>query len=216
MMEKKAISDTSWGRRYFLKGLISLGISIVLLSLGILERLIRFFSGPRMTPRQEAAILEEREARHKEAAETEALQIERLSSKSILIGKLSELTAKEGKYFVDYHMRPALAFLGKNGLPLLIPAKCTHLGCTVGNTVDDHNQVLCPCHLSLFNIETGQPTRPPAILPLPLIGWVLKDPTGKVVASKSPKGPVQGQTDPAQLKDCTVHIAMEFKEESAA
>lgn len=215
-MDEKIPQEPSRGRRYFLKGAVGLGIGIVLFGVGALERLIRFFSGPRMSARQESALLEQRLEKHKETAEIEGLEIERLRSEYLPVAKLSELQPKTGKYFFDYQMRPALAFLGEDGLPLLISAKCTHLGCTVDNTVDEHNQILCPCHLSLFSIDTGQPSRGPATAPLPRLGWVLKDPAGRVVVRQSPGGAVTGKPDKAKLDTYTVFIAKQFKEESVS
>jgi nitrite reductase/ring-hydroxylating ferredoxin subunit len=110
------------------------------------------------------------------------LEMEREGSNYILVAALSHLNASKGKYFVDYEMQPDLAFLGANGLPLLLSAKCTHLGCTVGNNVNDHGQILCPSHISYFDIKTGQPNHgSPAKAPLPHIGWVLKG--GETVSS---------------------------------
>jgi Rieske Fe-S protein len=199
-------------RRDFLKGAFGVTVGALLFSTGAADRLIRFFSGPQMTPQQESRILGDREARHKETAEVESLEIERLGSESLLVGKLADLDAKTGKYFYDYQMRPALAFLGKDGLPLLISAKCTHLGCTVGNAVDAQGRLLCPCHLSHFDVASGDPTNGPAVLPLPLLGWALKDVEGRVVANRNLAGLLTGSRDPAELQGCSVFIARESKE----
>lgn len=40
-------------------------------------------------------------------------------------------------------------------------ALCTHQGCPVNEVTD--GEVVCPCHLSAFSIETGEPTRGPAV-----------------------------------------------------
>src|SRR5690606_33228982 len=101
--------------------------------------------------------------------------------------------------FTDYQMRPALAFKDENGLPLLISAKCTHLGCTVASTISN-GQILCPCHVSWFDVKTGKPSPgAPAKSPLPRIGWVLMDGQGKTVASQSPSGELSGEIDLAQV-----------------
>ena len=113
-----------------------------------------------------------------------------------------------GKYFIDYQMSPALAFLGKDGLPDLLSAKCTHLGCTVGKQVDAQGKILCPCHVSYFDVTTGQPdANSPAKLPLPHIGWVLMDKSGKVIASRSSAGVTSGDTSINAIKDSSVYIA---------
>jgi Rieske Fe-S protein len=214
-MDQKIQQDLYHGRRHILKGIAGLGIGIALLSIGALERLFLFFSGPRMSAQQESALIEQRLEKNVETAGIEGLEIERLSNEYLLVAKLSDLKPHTGVYFYDYQMRPALAFVSKNGLPLLISAKCTHLGCTVGNTVDEHNQILCPCHLSLFNIETGQPSRGPSVQPLPRLGWIIKDSTGRIVASQSPGGAITGKLEETKIHSYTVFIAKKFREESA-
>ncbi len=44
---------------------------------------------------------------------------------------------------------------------------CTHQGCPVDEVLD--GEVRCPCHGSLFSIETGEPTSGPATAPLATI-----------------------------------------------
>jgi ubiquinol-cytochrome c reductase iron-sulfur subunit len=45
---------------------------------------------------------------------------------------------------------------------------CTHAGCPVGLFQEATNQLLCPCHQSLFNVKTGaNPVFGPAPRPLP-------------------------------------------------
>ena len=44
-------------------------------------------------------------------------------------------------------------------------AICTHQGCTVGSV--QNGQVLCPCHGSRFDAQTGAVISGPAALPLP-------------------------------------------------
>jgi Rieske Fe-S protein len=46
-------------------------------------------------------------------------------------------------------------------------AICTHQGCLVGSV--QHGQIICPCHGSRFNAETGAVINGPANLPLPSI-----------------------------------------------
>ncbi|MBX9694610.1 MAG: Rieske (2Fe-2S) protein [Cyanobacteria bacterium] len=136
------------------------------------------------------------------------LELERHASNYILVGSLSDLDAETGKYFIDYKMQPAIAFKGKDGLPLLISAKCTHLGCTVGNKVDDKGKILCPCHVSYFDIQTGAPNDgAPAKEPLPHLGWVIMDERGKVLSSRDQKGDTQGMVPPESLATARVYIA---------
>jgi hypothetical protein len=112
-------------------------------------------------------------------------------------------------------MRPALAFLDPpTGLPVLISAKCTHLGCTVANQMDGAGRILCPCHLSYFSVATGQPSPgSPAQTPLPHLGWVLRDPGGRELARKRPQGAVEGTPTPDALKTALIFIAREYAAE---
>jgi nitrite reductase/ring-hydroxylating ferredoxin subunit len=120
----------------------------------------------------------------------------------------SDLASEEGKYFIDFDMNPAMAFVQANGLPLVLSAKCTHLGCTVGNRVDAQGRVLCPCHISYFDIKTGTPNAgAPATQPLPRLGWILKNPQDEIVASASTSGAPKGVTDPAALQGCKLYVA---------
>ncbi len=49
-------------------------------------------------------------------------------------------------------------------------AVCTHQGCTVGSV--DNGAIICPCHGSQFNADTGAVLAGPATSPLPAIGVV--------------------------------------------
>jgi hypothetical protein len=66
---------------------------------------------------------------------------------------------------------------------------------------------LCPCHISYFDVQTGQPNEgAPAKAPLPKIAWALVDAAGKVVASCKAGEPIQGNPDPALLAQCSLYI----------
>lgn len=165
-----------------------------------------------MSPEQEAEMLTKKLERLELAAAERKLEIERIRNQYILIASLGTLSDKDGKYFTDYQMRPALAFKDENGLPLLISAKCTHLGCTVASTINN-GRILCPCHVSWFDVKTGKPNPgAPAKVPLPRLGWVLMDPQGSIVASQSPSGEIQGIVDVAQAAGYGVYIAKKFEE----
>ena len=63
-------------------------------------------------------------------------------------------------------------------------------------------------------ITTGQPNAgSPATRRLPPIGWVIRDPGGKIVASKSPHGKMEGKLDPEKLDTYSVFIAKRFAAE---
>ncbi len=195
-------------RRYFLRGSVGLAAGGSLLAAGTFDQFVQFFFGPRMSESESAALLEKKLARLEQTAAQKRLELERSRQEYIRVGKLSELSAKKGRYFVDYEMRPALAFLGDDALPVLRSAKCTHLGCTVGSEVDAEGRILCPCHVSYFNVKTGQPNAgAPAKDPLPSIGWVLMDAELNIVASRSADGQLHGKLDPEKTKNLDVYIA---------
>lgn len=207
--EKKIELDTD--RRIFLKSVIGLGGAGVLLSLGTLDKFLRYFLKQELTPSEETHLLSKKLQRLRQSAEERELELERMKSDSIFVAQLSELSAHRGKYFIDYLMRPALAFLDENGLPIVLSAKCTHLGCTVGQEVDPQGRILCPCHISYFDIKTGEPNAgSPAKAPLPKIGWALKDSNGKVWMTEDANGKREGSISPDQLKNSQLFILKKF------
>jgi nitrate reductase gamma subunit len=200
-------------RRYFLRGAAGAGAAGLLLSVGVLDQLARFFRGPQMTAEEEADLLNKKLQRLELTAQERELEIERMKNEYIYVARLTELSPKDGHYFTDYQMRPALAFRDGSGLPLLISAKCTHLGCTVASTLNESGQLLCPCHISYFDIKSGAPNPgSPAKAPLPHIGWALMDTQGKLVATQGPDGRLEGEPDLNALDTYTVHIAKQFEE----
>ncbi len=206
-----SVRQAEESRRYFLKTAAGMSAAGVLLSLGVFDKLFRFFRGTAMAAEDEAELLHKKLNRLEQAASERELELERLRSEYIFVSNLSALSPTEGAYFTDYQMRPALAFLGDDGLPLLISAKCTHLGCTVASTLDSQGRILCPCHISYFDVKTGQPNPgAPAKAPLPHLGWVLMDAGGSVVASKNPIGRMEGTVDMAKLQEYRVYIAKKF------
>lgn len=194
-------------RREFVKGFAGLAGAAGLLGLGVSEKLLNFFKGPRPDAEAEAALLQKKLTRLQLTAEARQLELERQRKDLIVVARYAELTEKKGKYFIDYLMAPGLAFKDSRGIPIVISAKCTHLGCTVGSDADERGRILCPCHISYFDIRTGQPEPgAPARLPLPFLGWALVDATGRVVASQQPGGAPQGAIDPAVLAQCNLCI----------
>lgn len=208
-----AVQQAQESRRYFIKGAGALAAAGALLTIGVLDKLGRFFRGPEMTLEEESELLQKKLDRLNMAAKERELEIERMKSPYIKIAQLAELGERDGKYFTDYQMRPALAFRNEQGLPILISAKCTHLGCTVGSTLDNDNRLLCPCHISYFDVKSGIPNPgSPAKAPLPRLGWALMDPLGNVVMSQAPDGSTEGAADPAQLNTYSVYISKRFEE----
>ncbi len=194
-------------RREFIKGAAGIVLGCGVLAVGTIDKVYNFFLGPRLTPKEEGEIMSLRIRRLQATADQRKLELERQTSNYILVSALSELSATEGKYFIDYQMNTAMAFAGADGLPILMSAKCTHLGCTVGNEVNANGQVLCPCHVSLFDIKTGQPNAgAPAKNPLPMLAWVLMDRQGKTLARRSESGTVSGSTAPEVIKETNVYL----------
>ncbi len=200
-------------RRLFLKGVTGMAAGGTLLSAGVLEKTVGFYRGPELTTEEKAAQLEENLKRLEMTAEEKKFELERLRNDYILVASLAELNDKVGKYFIDYQMRPALAFINPDGLPLLISAKCTHLGCTVQADMSDEGKILCPCHVSWFDVKTGAPNAgSPAASPLPILGWVVMDSENNIVASKEPGKPPTGAVLPELAKSCSVYIAREHSQ----
>ena len=200
-------------RRHFLHGLLGIGAGVTLLTAGVMDKFYHFFRGPIMTPEQEEALLQKRLDQLQMTAEQRALQLERMRSDFIHVAKLGELSPRSGKYFIDYQMRPALAFRDTTGMPLLISAKCTHLGCTVAQDLDSAGRILCPCHMSYFDLQTGAPV-PGAVAtdPLPHIGWILMDVEGNIVSRQRPGAPREEMPTIDNLEQLDVYIAKEFEE----
>ena len=210
-----SLKEEQQARRYFLRAALGVAGGGLLLSVGAADKLFRFFFGPRLSQKEEAQMMAERLKRLEKTVEQKKYELERQQDDYIFVSKLSELSSAKGKYFIDYEMSPALAFLGKDNLPLLLSAKCTHLGCTVGSQVDNEGKILCPCHVSYFDIYSGMPNADsPAKAPLPHIGWLLMDQQGKMVASKMPDGNATGNPDLSDMSQYSVFIARYQKEEA--
>lgn len=200
-------------RRHFIHAFVGIGIGGVLLSIGTVRDIFSFFFGPRLTRKEETELMELRLRRLESTVAQRKLELERQEANYILVAQFSELSEDTGKYFIDYKMLPAIAFKGKDGLPLLISAKCTHLGCTVGNQVDAQGKILCPCHISYFDIQTGQPNAgSPAKTPLPHLGWVVMDEHGKVLASRNAQGQTTGSIATEAQSSARVYIAKSQEE----
>ncbi len=210
-----AVRDEIESRRYFLRGALGAAAGGGVLGAGALGTVGRYFLGPNMTPEEEAEIMARRVKRLQVTESERELELERMKNSRIRVAGMTELASEKGAYFIDYQMRPALAFRGPDGLPLLISAKCTHLGCTIASAVEGQGRILCPCHMSYFDLATGAPSGDsPAKVPLPILGWLLVAPDGQVVASRNAQGVVEGKPDADTIAKCTVFIAKQFEEEA--
>lgn len=202
-------------RRYFLRGVAAISVGGTLLAAGTAGTFGRFFFGPRPTEKEQAKLDGDKLARLRQTQREKELTLERGSQRYIKVAKLRDLDPKKGRYFIDYQMRAALAFRGDDGLPLLISAKCTHLGCTVASELDNQGRILCPCHVSYFDVKTGRPNAgAPAKDPLPHIAWVLMDSNGTIVAGRGADGATHGTVDPSAAQAFDVYITK--REESGS
>jgi nitrate reductase gamma subunit len=207
--EKEIQMDTE--RRVFLKAAVGAAASVTLLSIGTFDKFLRYFLKQDLSATEQSHLLSKKLQRLKQSAEERELELERMTNDSIFIAQMSELSASRGKYFIDYEMRPALAFKDAQGLPIVLSAKCTHLGCTVGQEVDSQGRVLCPCHISYFDIKTGQPNAgSPAKAPLPRLGWALKDFQGNLLLTQDENGKQEGHLLPEQLATSQLFIIKRF------
>ncbi len=194
-------------RREFLKGSIGIAGASGLMAIGVSEKALNFFKGPAPDAEAEAMLLQKKLGRLQLSAEERALELERRRSAFIQVTRQADLSEVKGHYFIDYDMSPGLAFKGPDGWPIVRSAKCTHLGCTVGSEIDSQGRILCPCHISYFDVRTGQPNvGAPATLPLPEIGWALMDGSGTIMAQKEPGQSIQGASDPTHLAGCTLFL----------
>lgn len=194
-------------RRLFLKGVAATAAGGTLLGIGVLDKLARFFQGPSLSDEKRAELMDRKLTRVRATVAERELELERLREDHIKIATLGELDPRKGRYFIDFEMRTALAFRGEDGFPLLISAKCTHLGCTVASEASPEGKILCPCHISYFDVKTGEPNPgAPAKTPLPHLDWVLVAPGGAVVARRTREG-VEQLASESPLDDCEVYIA---------
>ncbi len=199
--------DPDLARRQLVGGVVGAGATATLLGVGVADKMVNYFAQPKLSRDTRTRLLTERHLRVTMTAEERALELERLSNDAILVSGYQELSGKSGKYFIDFEMRPALAFLGPDGLPVLLSAKCTHLGCTVGKDVDDKGRILCPCHVSYFDVKTGVPQADaPAKAPLARLAWVIRDETGKSIASMGADGQLNGTRDREKLSRGNVYV----------
>ena len=160
-------------RRNFLIWFSIAFVSFFSLSVNLLNKIWHFILGPKLTATQEANLIEKRIESLERNISLEKLREERLLKNKIFICELKDLKKKEGIPFIDFNLKPALAFKGANDQPVLISSVCTHLGCTVQNKLNK-GRLLCPCHITYFELENGKVLEGPAKKPLPMIPFVIE------------------------------------------
>ena len=160
-------------RRDFLIWMPVSVISFVGIFGNLLSKLLSYIIGPKLTVEQETKLIEKRIQNLEQTVSLEKLREERLLKNKIFICEIKDLKKKEGIPFVDFNLKPALAFKGANDQPVLISSVCTHLGCTVQNKLNK-GRLLCPCHITYFELDTGKVLAGPAKSPLPMIPFVVE------------------------------------------
>jgi 3-phenylpropionate/trans-cinnamate dioxygenase ferredoxin subunit len=65
-----------------------------------------------------------------------------------------------------------------NGRVCVLSNFCTHDGCRMSNGRVTEQGLRCSCHGSLFDVNTGKPTRPPADRPLAV--FPVKEEDGRI------------------------------------
>ena len=161
-------------RRDFLIWLPVAIISLIAITVNLCGKIWNYIIGPKLTVEQEAKLIEKRILNLERTAYFEKLKEERLLKNKIFICNLKDLNKNEGLAFVDFNLKPALAFKGKNEKPILISSVCTHLGCTVQNKLTK-GRLLCPCHITYFELATGKALEGPAKAPLPMVPFVVEN-----------------------------------------
>ena len=161
-------------RRDFLIWLPVAIVSFIAIAGNLLSKLCGYIIGPKLTAEQEAKLIEKRIQNLEQTVSLEKLREERLLKNKIFVCNFQDLKKKEGISFVDFSLKPALAFKGNNEEPILISSVCTHLGCTIQSKLNK-GRLLCPCHITYFELETGKALEGPAKLPLPMIPFVVEN-----------------------------------------
>jgi thiosulfate dehydrogenase [quinone] large subunit len=88
-----------------------------------------------------------------------------LPAKAVKLGAASQLPAGQAATYTDPgDGQPDIVIRQSNGKLVAHSAVCTHAGCTVGY---QGGQIICPCHGSVFDAQTGAVITGPAVTPLP-------------------------------------------------
>ncbi len=87
-----------------------------------------------------------------------------LPAGAVKLGAASQLPVGQGATYPDPgDGQPDIVIRQRNGTLVAHSAVCTHAGCTVGY---QGGQIVCPCHGSVFNAQTGAVITGPAVTPL--------------------------------------------------
>ena len=93
----------------------------------------------------------------------------------IRVGALAEIPEGEMRAFDTPAGRIAVAHVEQR--LFAFGDECTHQGCSLsdGEFSDREATVECPCHGSVFDVETGEPIEGPAQDPVPVYGARITD-----------------------------------------
>lgn len=132
------------------------------LSFDFTRRMISFLKAPQLNSKDINAIQKQRDYIKDTNRKLKKLKKERSEKDKILITSIEELDSKEAITFLDFNLKPGLAFLDKSANIKVFSAVCTHLGCTVSSRIDPEGRILCPCHSAYFDSKTGKNESGPA------------------------------------------------------
>jgi Rieske Fe-S protein/cytochrome b subunit of formate dehydrogenase len=95
------------------------------------------------------------------------------------IANLKSLPKNSAVNFVDPSGNPDMLIRLANGSLVAYSRICTHAGCLV-SYVPQYEIIYCPCHASIFNPLTGDPTQGPAYIPLPKVSVTVNQMDGNI------------------------------------
>lgn len=158
---------------------------------------MRYVLGPTLDSKQKAALLARNDELLAAQERLAQLKLERINHDRIPLAKLDDLVEESGELFTDYFLQPAVLYRTGENSCVARSAVCTHLGCTVQTELVD-GKIYCPCHVSYFDLKTGNPLVGPAVYPLAEEPIVIDGDTVYLVKPTAPIriGPAQNPMTP--------------------
>jgi len=163
----------------------------------IAMQVLLYLLGPKLDAAQKTALLAREQELLAAQERLEKIRLERINNQRIALAKLDDLAEEQGRLFTDYFLQPAILYRTSENACIARSAVCTHLGCTVQTDLVD-GKIYCPCHVSYFDLKTGQPLAGPAVYPLAEEPIVIDGDTVYLVKPTSPIkiGPAQNPMTP--------------------